>query len=175
MRDWLGRTAALWGLFLMLLTSDHSVSQTWFSPNPISGNANVFFFSFWLISGIRGWKDWLGSHFFDAGRMEKIFPQLYPLLSLPPLSIHTATCHSVTGRSHESLERDKAEKIDYKGRETREGLKAWKRGRQKAESTFCLKNKHDIHEQGQIMPTQRKKSLSSFDLSSSYFSLFLKC
>lgn len=29
------------------LTLDHSVPQTWFSPNPLSGNANVFFLSFW--------------------------------------------------------------------------------------------------------------------------------
>lgn len=29
------------------MTLDHSVPQTWFSPNPLSGNANVFSLSFW--------------------------------------------------------------------------------------------------------------------------------
>lgn len=29
------------------MTLDYSVPQTWFSPNPLSGNANVFSLSFW--------------------------------------------------------------------------------------------------------------------------------
>lgn len=63
--DSLGRTpAALQDLLLTLMTLDHSVPQTWFFLNPRTGNANVFFLSFWLISKITwlkglAWKTFL--------------------------------------------------------------------------------------------------------------------
>lgn len=104
------------------MTSDHSVPQTWFSPNPLSGNANVFLLSFWLISEMHGWKDWLGSHFFDANRIEKIFPQLHTShLSIP------ATCHSAAGRGHYS----KAGKGTTKAGYERERKTSWEHENQR--------------------------------------------
>lgn len=112
------------------MTLDHSVPQTWFSPNPLSGNANVFFLSFWLIGEMHGWKDWLGSHFFDANRIEKIFPQLHTFhLSIP------ATCHSAASRGHYSKAGKETTKAGYEGKgrqaegmKTRGGLGRWLTG-----------------------------------------------
>lgn len=56
-----------------------------------------------MINEMYGWKGWLGSHFFDANRVKKIFPQLHTSqLSIP------ATCHSATGRSHYSAAGEEA-------------------------------------------------------------------
>lgn len=115
------------------MTLDHSVPQTWFFPNPLSGNANVFFLSFWLISEISGWKDCLGSHFFDAGRIEKIFPQLHT-----PTSIHP--CHLPLSCRYRPLQQERrgGREGGWKGK----GLRAWKWGtkREKEDILFKLSN-----------------------------------
>jgi hypothetical protein len=60
---------------------------------------------------MHGWKDWLGSHFFDANRIEKIFPQLHTShLSIP------ATCHSTADRGHYSKAGKETTKADYEGK-----------------------------------------------------------
>ena len=130
----LGRTlATLQDLHLMIMTLDHSVPQTWFFPNPLSGNANVLFLLFWLISEIHGWKYWLRSHFFDAERTEKILPPtthppIYP--PLPPDS--QLQVEAITER----------EKRMQRGQAVREEeLRAWK-GRERQKKRLWFKFSH---------------------------------
>jgi hypothetical protein len=80
-----GKTSSCTSGFVFNAVSlNHSIPRTKFFPNLLFGNDNVFFLSFWLISEIHGWKDWLGSHFFDASRIEKVFPQLPTSPSIHP-------------------------------------------------------------------------------------------
>lgn len=68
-----------------------------------------------MINEMYGWKGWLGSHFFDANRIKKIFPQLHTSqLSIP------ATCRSATDRSHCNAAGEEATVAgDARERETR--------------------------------------------------------
>lgn len=95
------------------MTLDHSVPQTWFSPNPLSGNTNVFFLSFWLISNMHGWKDWLELISLMLTELRKYslsyIHSIYP--SLPP-----ATCHSAAGRDHHSKAGKDTTKAGYEGK-----------------------------------------------------------
>jgi len=138
--------ATLQDLLLMIMTLDHSVPLDWFFPNPLSGNANVFFLLSWLISEIHGWKDWLGNHFFDAERTEKTLPptthpHIYP--PLPPDS--QLQVEAITARE-KRMQRGQAV--------SEEELRVWK-GRERQRKRLWFKFSHyraktstDMHKQG---------------------------
>lgn len=91
-------------------------------PKSPSGNANVFFLSFWLISEISGWKDCLGSHFFWCWQNwvnipPATHPHIYP--SLPPatqLQVQAITAREER-RERERMEGKRAEGMKMRNKE----------------------------------------------------------